>query len=407
MCPTDGSQTPASESLPAWLRPSIASMVVGTIFALGIPMAIGIVAFCVCQQSEAEYNRKTEMIARGEVKPEMLRVLEVIKGDGNWYVSLGKNEKAVAWRWDKNVDDLPVGAETAAYRFGYAYRIPRFDRGNVGPKWYWLAFRLVCAFLAGGVALLKALRWRARYSSQGNRGSSSSASGTPSHPPKAFSCTSMTFDHNPADAELTCLLGDRSAGPIRAVEEAGVLTASPWLFPMKYIVPWMLFVAIVITCVLCFVSISQYKKADHLSAGFLCFMLLLLWFAALPSFLGILAAMNRSFAKKGDYFKIDMARRTLELCRLDRTLKAGEIVALVVLTRWYRGHGEWQKTHQTGVLARGHGSCVDFFPLVRELGENIRSSRKTKWANRIAEIFQVPVRQIELNRSESKALNDC
>jgi hypothetical protein len=214
----------------------------------------------------------------------------------------------------------------------------------------------------------------------------------------------MLFDDVPDDSQLVCLLGDPDCGPIKAVEEAGLLTVRPWLFPMKVVVTWMVFIAAVITGMTCFMPLVEHEKPDFSSLAFFSFFL---WFVCLPGFLGLLALVNRSLAKKGDYFKVDTDRRTLELCRVGRTLKADEIIAVTMLTRWYRNAGGFQKTHQTGVLVRTPNSGLELYPVIRELGENVQSSGSSNWADRLARIFQVPIRRIELSRSESRALNDC
>ena len=181
-----------------------------------------------------------------------------------------------------------------------------------------------------------------------------------------------------------------------------MLTVRPWLFPMKYLAPWMVFVLVMMTCMSIFM---ENGKLDMVSV----FGLLFGWVVCLPGLLGLLVAMNRSFAKKGDFFKVDVANRTLELCRVGRTLKASEIAAFAILTRWYRCNGGsmWTETHQTSVLVRSQDSRIDLYPLVRVLAENVNSSQKSQWADRLATVFDVPVRRIELSRSESRALNDC
>ena len=177
---------------------------------------------------------------------------------------------------------------------------------------------------------------------------------------KVFSCPSMCFDGVPDDSQLVYLLGDRDCGPIKAVEEAGLLTVRPWLIPMKFMAPWMLLTLVIITIVmLCVHYPRDWFFWLFLTCG---------WFVCLPVLLGLLDAINRSFAKKGDYFKVDTARRTLELCQVGRTLKANEIIAITMLTRWYaNASGSWNKTHQTGVLVRTQDNRVELYPLVREL----------------------------------------
>jgi hypothetical protein len=221
---------------------------------------------------------------------------------------------------------------------------------------------------------------------------------------KAFSSPSMCFASIPDDSQLVCLLGDPNCGPIQAVEEAGILTARPWRIPMKFMVPWVILTLLLISIL----AVYFYHPRDIFLWLFLAFG----WFICLPGLLGLLAVFNRMAAKQGDYFKVDTERRTLELCQVDRTIKANEIIAITLLTRWYRyqfvdGRGAWNKTYQTGVLVRTQDNRVELHPVVRENRENVPSSKKSKWADRLANIFQVPIRQIELTRSESLALNDC
>jgi hypothetical protein len=220
--------------------------------------------------------------------------------------------------------------------------------------------------------------------------------------PRAFSQPSLTFDGVPDDSQLVCLLGDRDSGPVKAVEEAGVLTVSPYLLPMKFVMPWMIFVMVVGTCITCFIG-----KQAPVPLAFLVAFLLFGWLVVLPAFFGILRVLNSALAKKGDYFKVDTARRTLELCRAGRSVKGSEIIAVVFLIRWYRypfvtGSGPWQMTFRTSVLVRAADNRVELYPVIRENGTPL-----FKWGDRLANIFQVPVRRIELSRSESRELNDC
>jgi hypothetical protein len=222
---------------------------------------------------------------------------------------------------------------------------------------------------------------------------------------KAFSLPFMSFDSDPDDSQLVWLLGDQDCGPVKAAEESGLLIARPWFIPMKYLTPWIIIVMIILTGVLCFM---EHGKLDTFSVAFLLFG----WLVCLPGLLIFLAVFNRLAAKKGDYFKANMVRRTLELCRVGRTINASEIIAVTLLTRWYRyhfvdGRGPWEKIFQTGVLVRMPNGRVELYPVVREIGENVPSSKNSKWADRLADIFHVPVRRIELSRSESRELNDC
>jgi hypothetical protein len=217
---------------------------------------------------------------------------------------------------------------------------------------------------------------------------------------KAFSRSSMIFDRVPDDSQLVCLLGNGGGGPVEAVEEAGSLTLRPKLIPMKYLAPWMILVMVGITCLICFML---WGADDRLSSFFFWFFLLFGWFVALPGTLAVLASVNHSMAKHGDYFKVDMAHRTLEVRRLGRTFQASEIIAVTLLTRW----GWSDIIYQTGVLVRTQDNRVELCRVVCQTGENVHSSQKSRWADRLASIFQVPVRSVELSRSESRALNDC
>jgi hypothetical protein len=390
--------------------------IVGPIIFALIWMGFGIFAFFLIHSWGVEYDHKLETIKRGEVKPITLYVTDLSenKKSRNWNVAIGVGGKAVAWRSPNDVAGLQLGSPVTAYRFGDNYLIPQFDRGgHHWGEWIFLAFGMLPLPIIGVIILVSLLRGRHRRSASDQSTQTSSRGGlatSEQHPtPRAFSRSSMTFDHAPGDCELTCLLGDPNCGPVRAVEEGGVLTVRPWLFPMKYIVPWMIFTAIVITCMLCFAPMIEHKKTDFSSVLFFWLPLCLVWLLGLPAFLGFLAILNRTFASKGDYFKVDMARRTLELCRLARTVKAGDIIAITLLTRWYRNAGGASfKTYQTGVLVRSpeNNNRVELYPVVRELGENIPASRASQWAERLANIFQVPIRRTELSRSESLALDD-
>ena len=191
------------------------------------------------------------------------------------------------------------------------------------------------------------------------------------------------------------------------MEEAGFLTVGPLQLPMKYVVPWMIFVMLVISCMICFMP---WGMESRFTSIFFWFFLFFGWFVALPGTLGLMALISRSIAKEGDYFKVDMASRTLELCQLGRTIKASEIIAITLLTRWYRyqyvdGRGPWTKTCQTGVLVRTQDGRVELCPVLRQ--SQVPSSKSSQWADRLAGIFQVPVRQIALSKSETRELNDC
>lgn len=218
--------------------------------------------------------------------------------------------------------------------------------------------------------------------------------------PKMFSVTSMSFDHNPDDSELTSLLGDRDCGRIQAVEVDGVITVRPGLFPMKIIYPWMIFVGVVITCMIFFMPLVERKELElPLAVG----MVSILWLAVVPSFLGLLAYTNSYFAKKGDYFKVHAARRMLEVCPIGRRFDADQIAAIIELSRWYRSVGEWDHTLQTSVLIHRPDGQFEIIPLFREAMPVLG---KPEWADRICGILETPVRRITLSQPQSRDLKD-
>lgn len=215
---------------------------------------------------------------------------------------------------------------------------------------------------------------------------------------KAFSQSSACFGHVPNDSELTSLLGDADCGPIKGVEDGKSLTVRPWLIPMKYMAPWAVLTMVVITVMTAFL----YGKFDLLAWLFLAFG----WFVCLPGFLGITVLINWAFAKKGNYIKVDVSRRTLELCRLGRTFTSDQIAAIIELSRWYLLAGGWEHTLQTSVLIRKPDGQFELFPMLREI-QTPRLFGKPQWADRLAAILQTSVRRVKLSRSESRQLNDC
>jgi hypothetical protein len=249
--------------------------------------------------------------------------------------------------------------------------------------------------------------------------------------PNVFSCTSITFDHEPYDSELTCLLGRRSwfdelrdsaSSGIRCVETGGDVLASPRVLPIKWILAGLIVLCAIQTCFWCVVYVSHHSDPKW-TAGFLVLVLLLIWLVQLPLVVGILFLCNRWLGRDGDYFRISGANRTLELCRFGRTVKAGEIIGFVELMRWrrlLRYVGGWHRTRQTSVMIRDADRRVELYPLIHERERELRIDvvgirvaslplrrRELPWADRLAGTFQVPVRRITLTKSESKALNDC
>jgi hypothetical protein len=224
---------------------------------------------------------------------------------------------------------------------------------------------------------------------------------------RVFSRSSVRFDHSPEDSELVCLLGDRDCpGSIDVLETSDSLVVRPGLFRMKYVVPWMLLVASGMTAA---PWIARHFGNNLAFGPALWLFVAMMWLLVLPSLFLLLVFMNRSFASKGDYFRVDKSALTFTLCQAGKTCKAAEILAFTELSRWCRyGHVPWGATRQTGVLLRAPGGRVDLYPLFRELGENIPLfGRRQRLVDRLAEVFQVPVRRVKLGRRESRALGDC
>jgi hypothetical protein len=402
-------QNSVSGQRAAWLRPAKEGTIVGLLFTAVGPAAFGIIGFCLCLHWEAEYNRKVEMVRRGDVKPEMLRIMKIDNGSEST-VSLGKFGTAVAWRSVANVEGLRVGDKVDAYRFGDSYFIPRFDNGSFVGKWYFLMFGVGMGAFVG---VLGAFRLR-RYNRSAAARRSNSCEPSSSVPPRAFSRPSMSFDHNPADTELVALLGEPAHGLVSLSEEGGVLVARPWVLPMKWIVIWLFFVAVGLTCFMCVDLCWEHEgRMNPSDVYFFGLCLLLMWLVVVPGILLVLAFIRRTLAKRAeqrDFFKVDTSRRTLELCPVGRTFKAGEIIAFTVVARWYRNvnmANEWKGALQTGVLVRASNNRVEHYPLIHGWSETTLSSKRSKCADRLAGIFCVPVRRIELNKFESCALNDC
>jgi hypothetical protein len=411
MSSTNASQNPVGGSRGEGRRPKEKVSVVRELLSAALPAAFGIFGFCLCLHWEADYHRKMDAIGRGEVKPEMLRVLKITSGGEDDTVSLGKFGTAVAWRSLGSNKDLSVGDKVAAYRFDDSYFIPCLDNRSFAGKWYFLIFSVGMGVVITVVRALRLRRWRRAAASPA---STASARPATSAPPPAFSRMSLSFDRNPADSELTALLGEPKPGLVSHVEEAGVLIARPWVLPMKWIVIWLVIFTLGLTCWACVVLfLGHENKMNPSDVQSFCFYLSLMWLVGVPGMLAVLWRIRRSLAekaKKGDYFKVDMSRRTLELCSAGRTFKAGEIVAFTVLSRRCRivdlGN-EWKSTLQTGVLVRAANNRLEHYPILHEWADAGLTAKRAKWADRLVGIFCVPVRRIELNHPESLALNDC
>ncbi len=156
---TDISQTPTDGVQPAWTRFIKAIAVVQMCLFAAVWMGFCIFAFCMVHGWGVEYDRKMEMIRRGEVKPDTLYVVEISQnkngGNQNVSLSLEKGGKAVAWRSDDKFNDVRVGDTVEAYRFDDVYLIPQFDRGGFHwGEWIFLAFGMLPLPVAAGALLV-------------------------------------------------------------------------------------------------------------------------------------------------------------------------------------------------------------------------------------------------------------
>ncbi|MBI3412044.1 MAG: hypothetical protein HY040_27250 [Planctomycetes bacterium] len=220
-------------------------------------------------------------------------------------------------------------------------------------------------------------------------------------PPTVFSVASLLFERDPEDVDLGSLLGEVDhPGNIVVVETPDILLARPGLIPMKFVLPWMLVIGAVITLMPWIAP----QFGGRFEGPIAWLMLAVMWGLVIPAFLGILLLGNRHFAKKGDYFRADKLDPHLEIPRLGRTFGADQILAITELSRWFKHLGAWEWTRQIGILVRGSDCQVEQHPLVRV---NEVEWWRRRLSDRIADIFQVPVRRIELKWGASRRLKDC
>lgn len=231
--------------------------------------------------------------------------------------------------------------------------------------------------------------------------------------PKAFSVSSLCFDHTPSDSELTGLVGKMSwygrsptLVPLGAkcVENSGMSMATPRRLPTVLLV----LLAVVGDVVFTYLVIRQE------ATGFSWWSMVWIWIFPIGLWC-YLFFFNRCLCGRDDLFRVDHGRRTLELCRIGRTFKASEIVAFVDLTRWHRRYRveiQWYRIRQTAVLTRSPSRQIELYPMIHDieipvLWMSLPLFRQVPWGERLANMFLVPLRRISLNQSESRALNDC
>jgi hypothetical protein len=127
----------------------------------------GIHAFVTIQGWGVQYDKKLAAIQRGEVKPEMLRLLRIEDAGRHGTSAILSEEdggKPVAHRKVRDVSAIWVGQRFKGYRFGDRFLIPHFDTGgHHWGKWFFLSIGLLPGAIIAVIALL---RWRGRTSSR-------------------------------------------------------------------------------------------------------------------------------------------------------------------------------------------------------------------------------------------------
>jgi hypothetical protein len=219
-------------------------------------------------------------------------------------------------------------------------------------------------------------------------------------PQRAPLASSKRFDHNPSDAELTCLLeGPSRYAGLKVVESDGILRVRATGLPVTGIMLSMVLGAAVITGGMLYLR-SIEPGFDFEIAFWVMFvafwLIVVFWWI-------VLIIINRCLAASDDFLRVDTMKRTLDLCRNGRTFRASEILAITEVFRWSRYDrrgGEWMSNLQTGVLVRADNTEMELHILVE--GET-----RPPLTERLAEILHVPIRRVTLDKSESKALNDC
>ncbi len=218
--------------------------------------------------------------------------------------------------------------------------------------------------------------------------------------PEASLPSSKCFDHDPSDVELTCLLeGSSGLAGIKLVETDGMLQIRPGLLPVTGIMLSMILGAVFFTGVM----ILIYKTDPAFFEIAFWIMVAFTWLFLIPFWWIVLVVINRAIAANDDFIRVDMGKRTLELCGEGRTFQGAEILAFTEVFRYYHfspSRRDWSPRLQAGVLVRGEDFQI-------ELHAMVDGKSHPPVADRLASIFGVPVRRIKLNRSESRALDDC
>jgi hypothetical protein len=219
--------------------------------------------------------------------------------------------------------------------------------------------------------------------------------------------SSKCFDHEPTDMELTCLLdAPRSLGMsnFEIVETFGAFRVVPARMPAFWIMVSMILGAAFLTALPLILRFTVWSKENSLSLDVILGIWMAgIWLIIIPLGAIVLAVVNRHLAEAGDFLRVDMTGRVLELCRAGRTVPSAEILAFTEVSRYFRYDrrwGEWMGKRQTGVLVSAANGGAELIALMD-------GPSHPPLADRLANIFKVPVRRIKLSRDESRALEDC
>jgi hypothetical protein len=350
------------------------------------------------------------LIAGGKVAPRTLYVVSIRPGEENrWNVGLSLRRRVRNARVDdyeqvrtlRSGKEVPaVGSRVTGYQFDGRWFIPRFAPGGFGwGQWAALAAGLVPPLAGAGIGALVVRRKRAR-----NRAREGARVASPGADiPLPFTRGMMHFDGHPTEEELLVLLGPPDyTTHVEIRETPGSLSARPGALPLRFIVPWMILVAGIITGMVWKFGPAEMDRAVVYG------MVGAIWLLVLPVFLVICVAINRHLAGVKDYFQIDLQRRTVALPALGVTLSAEAIEALIVVERWYKVPQEsgWCWIKQVAALVRSAdaGGGFDYYALLED--RVMKRPFQKAVEVRVGEALGRPVRVIRRGRRESRMLGD-
>lgn len=372
--------------------------------------AFGIAAFFMIRQWGQAYDRKMAMIAGGKVAPRTLYVVSIQPAEGDrWNVGLSLRRRVR----NASIDDyeqvrtlgsgkevLAVGSRVTGYQFDGRWFIPRFAPGGFGwGQWAALAVGLVPPLAGAGIGALVVRRKRAR-----NRAREAARAASPGADlPMPFTRGMVHFDGHPTEEELLVLMGPADyTTRVEVRETPSSLSARPGALPLRFIVPWMILVAGVITGMAWkFGPAGMDRAVVYVMVG-------AIWLLVLPVFLVICVAINRHLEGVKDYFQIDLQQRTVALPALGVTLSAEAIEAVIVVERWYKvpQAPTWCWIKQVAALVRSAdaGGGFDYYPLLED--RVMKRAFQKAVEVRVGEALGRPVRVIRRGRRESGLLGD-